>query len=60
MEDAKSINEMPHSKKIECYSVFYRIRIGDYRLGLEKISANELALIRFLHRKEIYRYFPRK
>jgi hypothetical protein len=35
----------------------YRIRIGDYRLGLI-INGNKVELIRLLHRKEIDRFFP--
>jgi len=44
-------------KKIEGYDCYYRLRIGDYRLGL-KISDNTVELIRFLHRRDIYRRFP--
>jgi len=58
IEDAKSIQEIPHCKKIEGYASFYRIKIGDYRLGFQKMSSQEVTLIRFLHRKEVYRYFP--
>jgi mRNA interferase RelE/StbE len=36
---------------------FYRVRIGDYRIGLE-LAGDELIFVRCLHRKEIYRYFP--
>lgn len=36
---------------------YYRIKLGDYRLGL-RVENNKLIIIRFLHRKEIYRYFP--
>jgi mRNA-degrading endonuclease RelE of RelBE toxin-antitoxin system len=35
----------------------YRIRIGDYRVGIE-INGDTLELFRVLHRKEFYRYFP--
>jgi len=58
IEKANSIQEIPHVKKIEGYKNYYRIRLGDYRLGLEKISPSEIKLIRLLHRKEIYRFFP--
>jgi len=44
-------------KKIEGYEAYYRLRIGDYRLGI-KLAGNTLELIRFLHRKDIYRRFP--
>jgi mRNA interferase RelE/StbE len=35
----------------------FRVRIGDYRLGLRE-QDSKVYLVRFLHRKEIYRYFP--
>jgi mRNA interferase RelE/StbE len=34
-----------------------RIKIGDYRIGLF-IDDKTIFFVRFLHRKEIYRYFP--
>ncbi len=60
IKNAQSISDIPQSKKMKGYGSFYRIKIGDYRLGLEEISSNEVSLIRFLHRKNIYRYFPRE
>lgn len=60
IEEAASISEIFHIKKIEGYESFYRIKIGDYRLGMEALSSKEVVLIRFLHRKDIYRYFPRR
>lgn len=60
IENADNLSEIPQIRKIEGYSSFYRIKIGDYRLGMELVSDNELILIRFLNRKEIYRYFPKK
>lgn len=59
IEHAKSIQEIQHIKKIEGHDSFYRIKIGDYRVGME-ISRKEAVLIRCLHRKDIYRYFPKK
>ena len=52
-----SLFEAQDIKKIVGYQGYYRIRIGDYRLGL-KLTADTLELIRFLHRKDIYRRFP--
>jgi mRNA interferase RelE/StbE len=52
-----SPDELHGLKKIEGYESYYRLRIGDYRLGI-KISSNTLQLIRFLHRRDIYRRFP--
>lgn len=36
---------------------FYRIRIGHYRLGLA-LEGDTVILVRFLHRRDIYRMFP--
>ncbi len=58
IEKAESILDVPQTKKIRGYDSFYRIRIGDYRLGMETLSSEEVVLVRFLHRKDIYRYFP--
>jgi mRNA interferase RelE/StbE len=52
-----SLDELQGVKKIEGYAGYYRLRIGDYRLGL-KLSGDTLELIRFLHRRDIYRRFP--
>jgi mRNA interferase RelE/StbE len=52
-----SINEIQNSKKIEGYDRYYRVRLGDYRLGL-KLSGNTIEFVRILHRREIYRRFP--
>lgn len=43
--------------KLKGYDDFYRIRIGNFRLGLT-LSDDEVTFVRFLHRKEIYRFFP--
>ncbi len=43
--------------KLRGYERFYRIRIGDYRLGIE-IVEDTVIFVRFLHRRDIYRYFP--
>ena len=52
-----TLNELKHIKKIEGYDCYYRLRIGDYRLGL-KVLEDTVELIRFLHRRDIYRRFP--
>ena len=57
MESVQSIRDIPDLSKISGYAIYYRIRLGDYRLGLS-IEADTLILMRFLHRRDIYRYFP--
>ncbi len=43
--------------KMQGYDAFYRIRLGDYRIGVE-IVGEMMIFVRCLHRKDIYRYFP--
>lgn len=57
LEACKAISEIRHLKKMHSKGNYYRIRIGDYRLGL-KLDRGALILLRFMHRKEIYKYFP--
>lgn len=59
LDKAQTLREIVHLKKIEGFDSFYRVKIGDYRLGME-VSGKELVFIRFLHRKDIYRYFPKR
>ena len=54
---AETLNEINNIKKMQGYQAFYRLKIGDYRIGIEMIE-NELIFVRFLHRKDIYRFFP--
>ncbi len=53
----ESVTEIENLKKIKGAKKFYRIRIGDYRLGI-KIEKETVTFIRFLHRKDIYKFFP--
>ena len=57
LKKSEDISKLPSIKIITGYSDYYRIRIGDYRLGI-KYNNHQITLIRFLHRKEIYRTFP--
>jgi len=56
-KEAKSLAEIKNVKKLHGYDTFYRIRIGDYRVGIEALDS-ELVFTRCLHRKDIYKYFP--
>lgn len=51
------LSDISGVKRIEGYPGYFRIRIGDYRLGI-KVTGNSVEMIRFLHRKDIYRRFP--
>ncbi|NJN74622.1 MAG: type II toxin-antitoxin system RelE/ParE family toxin [Limnothrix sp. RL_2_0] len=56
-KQAEQLNEIQNVKKMKGYQTFYRIRCGDYRVGLELVE-NTLIFTRCLHRKAIYRFFP--
>jgi mRNA interferase RelE/StbE len=57
VEQVKNISEITGIKKIRTGDAYYRIRIGDYRIGI-KLENNIIIFVRFLHGKDIYRYFP--
>lgn len=54
---AASLSGIENIKKIKGHKNCYRIRIGNYRLGLF-LSGKTVWLARLMHRREIYRYFP--
>jgi mRNA interferase RelE/StbE len=58
VENAENLSEINNIKKLKAdNNDYYRIRIGDYRIGL-KISDGIIIFVRVLQRKDIYRYFP--
>jgi mRNA interferase RelE/StbE len=57
IKKSNSTIDIPQIKKLKGHDSFYRIKIGDYRIGFELLN-EELILTRILHRKTIYRYFP--
>lgn len=57
IERAEFLSEIANLKKLRGRGNYYRVRIGDYRIGVE-IKGDTIEFIRFLNRKEIYRYFP--
>lgn len=54
---ADSVGDVSNLLKLKGYQGFYRIRVGNYRLGLS-VAEDEVVFVRCLHRKEIYRVFP--
>jgi mRNA interferase RelE/StbE len=57
VEQADSPADIAALKKLQGSKNYYRIRIGDYRIGVT-IEQDVVTFVRVLHRKEIYRYFP--
>ncbi len=57
IENASSIKQIKNIKKLHGHDNYYRIRIGDYRIGI--FYENPIiTVVCFLHRKDIYKYFP--
>jgi mRNA interferase RelE/StbE len=57
VEAAGAVHEVADMKKMSGSSGFYRIRVGEYRIGLT-VEGDEVEFVRVLHRREIYRHFP--
>lgn len=58
LEASESLSKIRNLKKLVGFKNYYRIRIGDYRLGFELINRNTIRLITITVRKDIYRKFP--
>ena len=58
IQEAEGLTSIKNLSKLTGYKEFYRIRLGNYRIGLRYTDSQELILIRFLHRKEIYQRWP--
>jgi mRNA interferase RelE/StbE len=58
IEDCEHIFLIENVKKINGHNDYYRIKVGSFRIGIH-YDKKVLTLVRFLHRKEIYRYFPK-
>ena len=57
LKKAERIEEINQIKKLKGHPTAYRIRIGDYRLGL--FIENEIVeLARLVKRNDIYKLFP--
>jgi mRNA interferase RelE/StbE len=57
LEQAQTLNEIGNVKKLEGGGHHYRVRIGDYRVGLF-LEKEIITFVRILNRKDIYRHFP--
>ena len=57
VRQADNLQDIPHIRKLRGSERYYRIRLGNYRIGLA-VDRNEVAFVRFLHRRDVYRYFP--
>ncbi len=59
-ETLPQLEYLHESNKIESmkgYKNYFKVRFGDYRVGPKKEN-DIIIVVRVLHRKEIYKYFP--
>ena len=57
IEQAETLQKIENVKRLRGGEPYYRIRVGAYRLGL-MLEEDTVVFVRFLHRKDVYRYFP--
>ena len=57
VSESSSVNDIINLKKLSGYQSAFRIRIGDYRIGVI-IENNTVLFVAFAHRKDIYKRFP--
>jgi mRNA interferase RelE/StbE len=57
VESTDSPNSLPNLKKLKGPKNYFRLKLGDYRIGLA-LENNTFVFVRFLDRKDIYKYFP--
>lgn len=57
VKSARAIEDIPGIKKLTGFDDAFRIRSGDYRVGIF-VEADTVIFARIAHRKDIYRIFP--
>jgi mRNA interferase RelE/StbE len=57
VSEAKTAGDIPNIRKMKGHKTAFRIRVGDYRIGVF-IESNTVYFASFAHRKEIYKSFP--
>ena len=57
VENADSSQDIDSLKKLQGKGDYYRIRVGEYRLGLI-IEDDAVVFVRCLNRRDVYKYFP--
>ena len=57
IELSDSLSDLPNLKKLKGHENYYRLRTGDYRIGIA-LKSDTVIFVRVLNRKDIYKYFP--
>lgn len=59
VEAATTLQEVGNLKKMSGTTDFYRIRVGNYRIGIA-VAEDSIEFVRCLPRRDLYRFFPTK
>lgn len=59
LENAKSLNDIKDVEKLTGFKKYYRIRIGQYRIGVKQ-EKPKVFVICVMERSQIYKVFPPK
>jgi len=57
VEKVDSLGDLSNLKKLKGAKSYFRLKLGDYRIGLA-LEGDTVVFVRFLDRKDIYKYFP--
>ena len=57
IENADSLSVLLNLKKLKGEKNYFRLKVGNYRIGIV-VESDTVVFVRFLARKDIYRYFP--
>ena len=58
-EAANSLHDISNIKPMVGYPGLYRHRFGDYRIGFSLETDGSIILLKFGHKHEFYKYFPK-
>ena len=59
IKEAENLEDVQKVSKLKGYTIAYRARVGDYRLGMYR-EGEVVELARFVKRNDIYKVFPKK
>lgn len=57
VEQTDNLQNVASCKKLQGVENYFRIRIGDFRIGLS-VEDDVVTFVRFLSRGDIYKHFP--
>jgi mRNA interferase RelE/StbE len=58
LEEAQSLKSVPEVSTMTGHKSYYLFKMPPYRIGILKVSEDTIILMRFMHRKDIYKKFP--